>query len=315
MNRKISYIIVSYNVKEYIVRTIQSIYDYSSSFNFEIIVIDNASTDGTITALTELFPDVYIIQNKFNLGFSEANNQGFKIATGDYIFMLNPDAELKENTINILIEKANNHSNLYAPFIENTDGSFQKSYWKTPTALSIFGEILFLNYLKKVRKNSKLLFKEQSVECVSGAAMFFHRTLINKIGYLDPDLFWMEDTDYCFRIRKQGGNILYIPNAKVIHHIGKSSSKNQKIKISNQILSKIKFFKKHNLVFSFVFSILFSFILIIEKIILFSIISFLPVSRKKIDAYLFTLKKFLQLLYSYFNIFEKKYKNENLTSC
>ncbi len=149
MKNKISYIIVSYNVKEYLIRAIQSIYNYSTICNFEIIVIDNASFDDTVSVLENLFPYIRIIKNDINVGFSEANNQGFKIANGEYIFMLNPDAELKANAVEILLKNANNQLCLYAPYIENSDGTFQKSFWKTPTALTIFEEILFFNYIKK----------------------------------------------------------------------------------------------------------------------------------------------------------------------
>ncbi len=296
MNHKISYIIVSYNVKEYLILAIQSIIHYSSGNDYEIIMVDNNSSDDTVTSVQHMFPSVHIIQNNYNAGFSEANNQGIKASTGEFIFLLNPDAELTENTLSTLINKVDKSNSLWAPCLKNTDGTFQKSYWKTPTAFTILSEIFFIHYVKRILFTPKPLTIEKNVECVSGAAMFFKRTLTDNVGLLDPNLFWMEDTDFCYRIRKNGGFVKFIPDACVIHHGGKSSATNQPITISNQIISKIKFFKKHAMTFSYRCSIFLSFFLIIEKIILFGILCFVPLSRKKCTAYHYSLKQLVCFL-------------------
>ena len=209
--------------------------------------------------------------------------------------MLNPDTELQKDSVNLLINFAKNIADnvLISPCLLNSDGTFQKSFWKVPTAFDIFLEIFFYNYILSLFFHNKFLLCEKQVDCVSGAAMLFHRTLLSEVGYFDPDLFWMEDTEFCYRIYLKKGKVFYFPSAKVIHHVGKSSAKNQNIKVSNQILSKIKFFKKYNLYFSFVFSIIFSLVLLIEKITLFLILCPFKLPRNKLIAYLYAFKKLM----------------------
>ena len=297
-NPDISYIIVNYNVKEYITAALQSVYSYTSPYSFEVIVTDNNSSDGSVEEIKKKFPEVIIIENDYNAGFSAANNQAFSIASGKYLFMLNPDAELKENCIEKMIEAAGKYSGncLFGPMLTNTNGSFQRSYWNIPSSFSILAEFFFINYAKKFLISSRAPLDVKEVECVSGAAMLFSINLYNSVGGLDPDLFWMDDTDFCFRIRKDEGKVIYVPHANVVHHIGKSSQKNQKVTISGQVISRIKFYRKHGMMTSFYLSVIFSFILIVEKMIMFALISVFTLPRRKLAAYFYTFKVFMKYL-------------------
>ncbi|OFX58057.1 MAG: hypothetical protein A2046_15615 [Bacteroidetes bacterium GWA2_30_7] len=297
---ELSIVIVNYNVKYWLIKTIQSIFSYIKNIKFEIIVVDNNSSDDSISSLKSLYPEVIIIKNANNVGFAEANNQAIRIAKGHLIMMLNPDTELYDDSINKLIKsaQASNNDDLFAPCLLNSDNSIQFSTWHTPHVLSILKEAFFLNY---VFQNTKIVkfsnIDKISVQCVSGACMVFRKNLCNKIGYLDKNLFWMDDTDFCFRIRKADGNIYYFPNLKIFHHCGKSAAKNQKIVISNQIISKIKFFKKHFSFSTFLLCIIFSKIHIVNRIIFFALLSPIPNFWKKEKAYCFSLIKFIKYIF------------------
>jgi len=293
---ELSIIIVNYNVNDWLLKSIKSIYTYLQNIDFEIIVVDNNSTDNSISNLKSLYPNVIIIENHYNAGFAEANNQGICIAKGKFILLLNPDTELFDDSINKLIFSCLNENDLCAPCLLNSDHSIQLSSWHTPGVGSILKEAFFLNYIfiknKPVSKSDKV-----EVQCVSGAAMLFRKELIEKIGFLDKDLFWMDDTDFCYRIRKAGGHIYYFPSLKVFHHCGKSAAKNQKIVISNQVLSKIKFFKKHFSAFIFFLSILFSLLQIVSRIILFALLSPILIFWEKEKAYCYSLIKFIKYIF------------------
>ncbi|NTW32286.1 MAG: glycosyltransferase family 2 protein [Bacteroidetes bacterium] len=298
---ELSIIIVNYNVKDWLLKSVKSIYNYIQNIEFEIIVVDNNSTDDSISNIKTLYPNINIIENQYNAGFAEANNQGIRIAKGKFILMLNPDTELSDDSINKLISRASDLSknDICAPCLLNSDNSIQHSTWKVPGVGSVLKEALFLNYV--FAKNTNKINSEKSkieVQCVSGAAMLFRKDLINKIGFLDKDLFWMDDTDFCYRVRKAGGGIFYFPSFKIYHHCGKSAAKNQKIVISNQILSKVKFFKKHFSFFIFLLSIIFSIIHIINRIIVFALLFPIPDFWRKEKAYCYSFIKFLKYIFA-----------------
>ncbi len=291
----ISIVIVSYNIKEYIISCIESIYKHSkSNYNFEIVIVDNNSKDGTINSLINDFPKISLIKNKYNAGFSVAANQGVKICQGEYILILNPDTLFVEDTLGKLINVAKNQKKLGAigPALINHNGVFQQSVWRNPsiinTLLSIF-HLDLLNY-KKNYKDKKFI-NISSVETISGAALFLKREIFNKLNGFNEKLFWMEDIDFCFRINHMGYKTYYLPSAKIIHYSGKSAEKNYKVAISNQLLSKVKFFRIHHSKLSasiILFSILF--LSLIKSILIFFISPFSKLYRKKMIAYLYTIR-------------------------
>ena len=296
----ISIIIVSYNVREYIVSCIQSIYKHSkSNHSFEIIVVDNDSKDGTIDSIDKNFPNIPLIKNGYNAGFSAGVNDGFKICKGKYILVLNPDTVFVEDTLDKLINAAKNKKELcvLGPALINGNGAVQQSFWRKPsllnTLLSIF-HLDFLNYKKNYRNND---FDDLTmVETISGAAFFLKRDIFMELNGLNEKLFWMEDIDFSIRLNKAGYKIYYFPLTKIIHFSGKSAEKNYKVAISNQLLSKVKFFRIHHSILS-ANIILFSIFVVslIKSIIIFFIIPFSKIYRKKLDAYLFTIRSILNI--------------------
>ena len=208
--------------------------------------------------------------------------------------MLNPDTVFVEDTLDKLIAVAKNQKEFGAigPALINENGTMQQSFWKNPslanTLLSVF-HLDFLNYNKNYR-NKK--FEDFSiVETISGAAFFLKRDIFKELNGLNEKLFWMEDIDFSIRLNKAGYKTFYFPLTKIIHFSGKSAETNYKVAISNQLLSKIKFFKKNHS-FSKYFTIsCIIFIVSLFKTILLGIIAlFSKKNKKKFYAYLYTLQ-------------------------
>jgi GT2 family glycosyltransferase len=289
---ELSIIIVNYNVKEYLTHCIESVYKTIFNHSFEIIVVDNNSSDGSVEHIKSQFPDVIIITNDHNAGFSRANNQGINQAHGKYIFLLNPDTVLKNNTLEILLEFAEkNDCFIIGPKLLNSDGSHQNSAWKFPGILFLLTETLFLHKFINVNNYPKK-WHDKGGECqwLSGAALLFRKDID---CFFDENLFWMDDVDFCYCARAKGCNAYYIPSAEMIHHGGKSSGQNSSVVIPNQIISKLKFFKKHKSIVYFLLADLISFIFIISRLLEFSLLFWLSkIHRKKIKAYFYALLKF-----------------------
>ena len=291
---KISIVIVNYNVKQLLLQCLRSIYSKANEALFiEIILIDNDSKDSSVEAVLQEFPQVVIIENKFNAGFPAANNQGFAIAKGKYIFMLNPDTEILDNSLAMLFNYMEGHDeiSLIAPMLVNPDKSRQLSVWRFPSIWYLFCETHYLNFLLG-KKNylDKDLKKPFEAECFSGAAIFFRKNIFDKIGMLDETMFWIEDTEFCYRAHRAGLKLLYYPEAIVLHHIGQSAKQNYNVSISNQIFNKIKFFKKHHSTFKWLMVVMLSFYHVILKLIIFSVLSPFNITYyRKAKAYLYTL--------------------------
>lgn len=297
----LSVVIVSYNVRQYVLDAIRSLHRFCD-LNLQIIVSDNNSNDGTVNSIKEQFPEVLIIENKENLGFSKANNQGFEKCTGDYVLMLNPDAELLETGIQkmvVFMEKQyKNDDILIGPRLINTDNSYQQSCWKFPNPFQHLLELFFLNFWIDITKyDQDELISERQVDFLSGACILMSKKTVSKLNGLDPDLFWMEDVDLCKRNIEFGGKNIYYPYYTVKHHIGKSSLRNQNVVISNQIISKLKYYKKHGHYLSYAISLPIFLLQIITRMPLFLIIGIVkPFYFTKVKAYGYTFLKFIKYL-------------------
>ena len=294
----ITIIIVSYNVKEYIISCIDSIYKHSKSkIEFEIIVVDNNSKDGTFDALREKFPKINLIKNENNIGFSKACNQGAEQAKGKFLFFLNPDTLFIEDSISMLYfeSKKIERFGVLGPMIISETGEKQQSYWLRPSLFSTIIDIFQLNFLnrKKDYKNKKIE-KTTAVDTISGCAFFVSKILFSQLKGFNNNLFWMEDIDFCVRSKKANYDVLFTPITKIIHYVGKSAEKNYKIAISNQLLSKIKYFRIHHQFLS-AFLITFCVLIasIIKSVLLALFTPFSKVYRSKISGYLNTIKLIL----------------------
>ncbi len=229
----LSIITVSWNVRDDINNCLKSIFSNKPAFPLEVIVVDNASSDGTVSFIKENFPEVITISNSRNVGFAAANNEGIKRAGGDFIFLLNPDTIVKPEALNILVNYLRGHKDVGAvgPLLLNTDGSTQQSVRRFPTfrgALyrhTIFRYLnLFKNDYKKWMMKDFDYSKQANVEQLMGAAILLRREVLEKTGTFDERYFmYYEDVDLCYRIRQAGWQIAFSPQTSIIHLGGRSS--------------------------------------------------------------------------------------------
>ncbi len=221
----LSVIILTYNVRDLTVSCIRSILANTdlTQDNIEIMVVDNASTDNTVEVLRRDFPEVKLVLNSSNLGFSNGNNEGLKVAQGKYLLLLNSDTEVQAGALHELIKFMNEHPEAGAcgPQLLNQDGTIQPSGRSLPTLWSIFVGMTHLYrlwkkdfYLEKGRDYSKV----KRVGEVSGAALLVRKSVYDQLGGFDPKLFiYYEDVDWCKRIGDAGYAVYYVPDSKIMH--------------------------------------------------------------------------------------------------
>jgi N-acetylglucosaminyl-diphospho-decaprenol L-rhamnosyltransferase len=292
----LSVIIVSYNCKDLLAEAIRSVGQFVTG-SHEIVVVDNASSDGTRETIPQLFPEVIFIANTTNAGFSKANNQGFSVSRGRFILLLNPDAKLVDGRISAALDYLEKHpQTMIGPKLLNPDLSLQESAFPYPSFLDVLLETFFLTYVFRARQQQILKKGEYAL---SGACILVPRTIYESLGGLDNDLFWMDDVDFCFRALKAGIAVHYFAGWSVIHVIGESGRKNYKVSISNQLVSKLKFFKKHKQPLNLVCSAILIQVHILLRLLLFLLLSpFKPVYRLKLSAYWHTQAIFFNYIFT-----------------
>lgn len=250
----ISVIIVSYNSKKYIKNCIDSIFKYSQTLQKEIIVVDNASVDGSADVVRDNFPEVRLIKNSRNKGFSAANNQGTKIAQGKYILFMNPDTEIQKDSLVKMMGFMDKSADAGAigPKLLYPDGSLQLSCRRFYTLRYI---ILRRTFLGKIFSDSRVLTSHlmadwdhndiREVDWVLAACLMARREFLGKIGYLDEGYkLYFEDVDLCYRIKEAGYKVYYYPEATVIHHHQRESAQKFSKKTIWHIGSAVRFFNK-----------------------------------------------------------------------
>jgi len=253
---ELSIIIVTWNTKEFLNKCLDSIYKNRGNLELEILVVDNASADGTIDMLKKYWPKIKLIANKINLGFAAANNQAIKQATGRYILLLNPDTEIKNDALTKAIHFFRQHEQIGVLGVKllNSDGSLQPSVRHFPT---IFAIVLILSKIAKLLPNLPALKKylatdfdysyAQRVDQVMGAFFLTSRDVINQIGSLDERFFiWFEEVDFCRRVYQAGFAVWFYPEAAITHYGGQSFK--QALTIKKQwffFQSALKYFTKH----------------------------------------------------------------------
>ncbi len=221
LNRMVSIIIVNYNTKNFIIQCLNSIGKYAPK-DTEVIVVDNASTDESMEEIKITNQKLKVIENKENLGYAKAVNQGIKVAKGDYLFILNPDTKLTKDAIDKLLEFTKIHpdAGVVAPQLLNSDGSVQPSCYHEPTIFNAIKEY-FLGIKSAYDKYAPRGNTPKQVDAVVGAAMFIPKITIEKVGLLDERFFmYFEDLDFCRRVRRSGLSVYYLPTSEIFHEHG-----------------------------------------------------------------------------------------------
>jgi hypothetical protein len=227
--KDLSVVIVSFNTRKLLEKCLGSVFAEAKAFpvgKIEVLVVDNASEDGSPLMVKEDFPKVRLIVNNRNLGFAKGNNIGIKVAEGKYIMLLNSDTCLKRGALKELLDfAAEADPAVIGPRLINPDGSPQPSVFRLPSVKRAILEY----WLGKKGYFSKYLPEGNEpleVEAVLGGAMLIPRKIIQKIGLLDERYFmYFEDLDYFRRVRKAGFKVFYLPTAEIIHEHGASGRK------------------------------------------------------------------------------------------
>lgn len=243
---KLSIIIVNYKTYELTKQTIDSLLRQNANFEYEIILVDNASQDGSIEKIQSDFQNIMnqktlkVIINDSNLGFSKANNIGIKNSIGEYILLLNSDTKLDEDCLQKCMEYMNEHIGALGCKIILQDGKLDhacKRGFPTPSASLYYLIGLDKKNPDKYGQYDALYLDEDEigeVDALMGAFMLMPRSVLNEIGLLDETFFmYGEDIDLCYRIKEAGYKIIYYPETKIIHYKGGSSSEKTKPKRRN----------------------------------------------------------------------------------
>lgn len=286
---RVSVIIVSYFSEQFIEKCLNSIFQ-STYKDIEVILVDNDSKDETKEVVQKYSESVRAFFLEKNIGFSAANNYGARQASGELLFFLNHDAFVWRDCIGVLVEEyklMGENSIIVAPRLLNMDGSVQHSDYSFPNVWSVVSESLFLNYFFKKKKVQEESAKYKKCEAVSGAAMMMSKKRFEEIGGWDESLFWMDDVDFCYRNFLSGGRIFQVLRAKSYHLIGGSAKKFPEKVIPNQLMSRLKFFKKHGHFFEIICAFIFLYFQAISRGLIFSLLSpFNYLCRKKCVGYL-----------------------------
>jgi GT2 family glycosyltransferase len=252
----VSIIIVSWNAKQHLLNCLNSLENAANGYSQEIIVVDNASSDGSSDAAARQFPQVRLVKNKENLGFARANNIGIRQSSGRYICLVNSDVIVLNGCIENLISFMDNHptTGMVGPRILNPDRTFQPSCRHFPSVWNNLCQALGLNKLfPKSRFFSETFMNYwahdtvQKVDVLSGCFWMVRRKALNEVGLLDEDFFiYGEDLDWCRRFYKTGWDVVFYPEAKAIH-IGGASSSNAPIKFYMEMQkADLQYWRKHH---------------------------------------------------------------------
>lgn len=233
---RLSVVIVNYNVRHFLDQCLQSVFKSLQGIDSEVFVVDNHSIDGSVEMVREHFPQVKLIDNKVNVGFSKANNQAIRVAQGEYVLLLNPDTVVEEDTFTTCLRFMDAHEDAGALGVKLIDGKgnfLPESKRGLPTPSVAFYKISGLSRLfpksKRFGKYHMGYLPENETnetEVLSGAFMFIRKSALDKAGLLDEAFFmYGEDIDLSYRIVKTGYKIYYHPETRVIHYRGESTKK------------------------------------------------------------------------------------------
>ena len=243
----VSIILVCYNTRELILRCLSSIYEKVKGFNFEVIVFDNNSQDGSADAIEAQYPQVKLIRSTRNLGFGAGNNRASEQANGRYLLLLNPDTLVKNGTIETLVEYAENHpeGGAWGGVCELPDGSVDPGCRQILPGIKSRFKDLFCIASRAVAHMDRNEDFEGEVQVLSGAFMMLRTNVWRELGGFDESFkLYSEDTDLCYRMHKAGYKVLMTGKSRIIHNSGSGELDNPKQTL-NMVRGAMHFYRKH----------------------------------------------------------------------
>ena len=252
---ELSIIIVNYNTREFLNQCLTSLFESESDIASELIVVDNASIDGSGSMVRKEFPSVVLIENKKNLGFSKANNIGTKAGRGRYFLFLNPDTIVPRGSLERMLNFFKSHpdAGVVGPQLVFPDGSLQLSCRRFYTISSVIAKRTPLGHVYPFNRKVKDLlmsdwnhFTVREVDWVLAACLMIPRELFGAVGSFDEKYkMYFEDVDLCFRVKQKGYKIYYVPQTKIIHYHQRESARGFNLKTIWHIRSFARFYRKH----------------------------------------------------------------------
>jgi N-acetylglucosaminyl-diphospho-decaprenol L-rhamnosyltransferase len=246
-------VIVNYNTGEYLTRAVRSAYESAGDARLEVVVVDNASRDGSAEAALQAHPAVGLIQNGANRGFAAAVNQGIRASRAAFVLLLNPDAEVLAGTLGGFLKVAADHprAGVIGPVVRDPDGSIYPSARKIPTLREALGHSFLHPFLPDNRFSRAYTMAgwdrrtERRVEWVSCSCSLLRREALEDVGLFDERFFmYVEDVDMSTRMRAAGWEVMFSPELEVVHVGGISTAGRKRMTVEHS-RSIYKYFEKH----------------------------------------------------------------------
>jgi hypothetical protein len=248
--------IVNHNNRDLLEPLLKSIIARTRALSYEIYVVDNASTDNSVKMMRKQFPQVNLIRNKHSKGFATNHNMVLKRAQGRYVILLNDDMLLANNALDRMVAFMDSHPEAGAIGCKllNPDGSLQRSAWiGFPSPRALFIDLFYLSVLlpglEWVKQSEAVLHdsgRYLEVDHILGACLLTRREIIEQVGLLDESFFlFLEETDWCYRIKQQGWKVYWIPEGEIIHYGQQSISGNAQRFVPMRYRNYCRFCRKH----------------------------------------------------------------------
>ena len=247
----LSVIIVNWNTRDLLAQCLDSVFANPPAGEFEVIVVDNDSTDGSVMMVRNRFPTAVLIENHHNPGFAAANNQAIGRACGRYILLLNPDTVVMPDASDALVRfmEGTPAAAITGSMLLNPDGTLQRSCHPYPTIGREFWRLLHLDYLIPLGiypMDRWPIDMPREVDTVQGASLMVRREVIEQVGLLDETFFmYSEEVDWCARISGAGWKIFWVPDARIVHFGGQSTRQIPAEMFLQLYRAKSMYFRKH----------------------------------------------------------------------
>lgn len=248
---KLSIILVSWNTRDLLADCLTSVYAYPPQDVFEVLVVDNASSDGSAAMVKAQFPQVRLIESEKNVGFAQGNNLAVPLCQGEYVLLLNPDTVVKPEALQELVRFMDAHPEAGAAGsrLLNPDESLQPSCHPAPTLSRELWRLFHLDVLRPYgayHMSKWDMGQPREVDVIQGASFMLRKTALDKIGFLDGRYFmYSEEVDLCYRLQKAGWKLFYVPASRVIHYGGQSTKLVAADMFLQLYLGKLTYFRKH----------------------------------------------------------------------
>jgi N-acetylglucosaminyl-diphospho-decaprenol L-rhamnosyltransferase len=249
----LSIIIVSWNTRDLLAACLESLYAYPpEGFSYEVLVVDNASADGSAALVRQAFPQVQLIESGANLGFARGNNLGIERSNGRYLLLLNPDTELRPGALTQLLLFMENQPKAggAGSRLLNPDGSLQISCHPLPSLSRELSRLLHLDYFPPYYGSYNMhrwpTAVPRQVDIVQGASFIVRRVVLDRVGLLDDSYFmYSEEVDLCYRIHQAGWPLYWLPTSQVVHYGGQSTRQVAGQMFIELYRGKVHYFRKN----------------------------------------------------------------------